>query len=59
LGGRRAEFDAFFENKCEFDALKRNNTWMLVDRPPSVRVITGKWVSEDQERPGGRWMTAP
>jgi hypothetical protein len=30
--------------QSEFDALMRKNTWMLVDRPPGVRVITGKWV---------------
>jgi len=30
--------------KQEFDALQANKTWTLVPRPPSARVITGKWV---------------
>jgi hypothetical protein len=30
--------------QSEFDALKANDTWTLVPRPPGVNIITGKWV---------------
>jgi hypothetical protein len=30
--------------QAEFDALQRNRTWTLVDRPPEVRILSGKWV---------------
>ena len=39
--------------QSEFDALQRNNTWTLVDRPPGVRVITGKWVYKYKLRADG------
>jgi hypothetical protein len=30
--------------RTEYDALLRNKTWSLVDRPPGARVISSKWV---------------
>jgi len=39
--------------QSEFEALQRNNTWTLVDRPPGVRVITGKWVYKYKLRADG------
>ena len=30
--------------QTEFNALLQNQTWTLVDRPPSAKVISGKWV---------------
>jgi hypothetical protein len=47
----------------EFAALQRNNTWTLVDRPPGVKVISGKWVfthktgaDGELERYKARWV---
>jgi hypothetical protein len=39
--------------QAEFDALLRNGTWSLVDRPPGARVITGKWVFKHKLRSDG------
>jgi hypothetical protein len=30
--------------QCEFDALRNNNTWSLVPRPPGVHIVSGKWI---------------
>lgn len=30
--------------RTEFDALLKNRTWTLVDRPPGAKVISGRWV---------------
>jgi hypothetical protein len=30
--------------QSEYDALRANDTWSLVPRPPGVNIITGKWV---------------
>jgi hypothetical protein len=37
----------------EFDALQRNHTWRLVDRPPGANVVTGKWVFRHKLKPDG------
>jgi hypothetical protein len=37
----------------EFDALQRNNTWMLVPRPANAHIITGKWIFRNKLRPDG------
>jgi len=39
--------------KREYDALQANKTWTLVQRPPSARVITGKWVFKHKLNPDG------
>jgi hypothetical protein len=47
----------------EHNALLRNRTWTLVDRPPGARVISGKWVFKHKlnadgslERYKARWV---
>jgi histone deacetylase 1/2 len=49
--------------EAEFAALQRNKTWTLVDRPPGVKVISGKWVFTHKfgangalERYKARWV---
>lgn len=37
----------------EFDALQRNRTWRLVDRPPGANVVSGKWVFCHKLNPDG------
>ena len=37
----------------EFDALQRNRTWRLVDRPPGANVVSGKWVFRHKLNPDG------
>lgn len=37
----------------EFDALQRNRTWRLVDRPPGANVVSGKWVFKHKLNPDG------
>jgi hypothetical protein len=48
---------------AEFATLQRNNTWTLVDRPPGVKIISGKWVFTHKigtdgklERYKARWV---
>lgn len=38
---------------AEFDALQRNRTWRLVDRPPGANVVTGKWIFKHKLHPDG------
>lgn len=35
----------------EYDALQRNRTWRLVDRPPGANVVSGKWVFRHKLNP--------
>ena len=37
----------------EFDALQRNRTWRLVDRPSGANVVSGKWVFHHKLNPDG------
>lgn len=37
----------------EFDALQRNWTWRLFDRPPGANVVSGKWVFKHKLNPDG------
>ena len=37
----------------EFDALQRNRTWHLVDRPQGANVVSGKWVLRYKLNPNG------
>jgi hypothetical protein len=37
----------------EFDALQRNRTWRLVDRPLGANVVSGKWVLKHKLNPDG------
>jgi hypothetical protein len=37
----------------EFEALQKNQTWRLVDRPPGAHVIPGKWVFKHKLNPDG------
>jgi len=39
--------------ELEFDALQRNRTWCLVDRPPGANVVSGKWVFRHKLNPDG------
>jgi len=39
--------------EAEFEALKSNRTWWLVDRPLGVNVVTGKWVFWHKLNPDG------
>lgn len=38
---------------AEFDALQRNRTWRLVDRPPGTNIVSGKWVFKHKLNPEG------
>ena len=47
----------------EYDALQRNSTWRLVDRPPGANIVTGKWIFKQKlnsdgslERYKARWV---
>ncbi|WVZ67439.1 hypothetical protein U9M48_016514 [Paspalum notatum var. saurae] len=58
---RDSNWLAAMEHK--FHALQANKTWTLVPRPPSARVITGKWVFKHKlnadgslERYKARWV---
>jgi hypothetical protein len=37
----------------EFEALKANNTWDLIPRPPGVNLISGKWIFRHRLHPDG------
>jgi hypothetical protein len=37
----------------EYDALQRNRTWRLVDKPPGANVVTGKWMFKHKLNPDG------
>lgn len=37
----------------EYDALQRNRTWRLVDRPPGAHIVSGKWVFCHKLNPDG------
>lgn len=37
----------------EYDALIRNNTWTLVQRPASANLVTGKWIFRHKMNPDG------
>ncbi|XP_059226766.1 uncharacterized protein LOC131998493 [Stomoxys calcitrans] len=39
--------------KNEIKSLEKNNTWILVEKPPRVNVIKTKWVTKDKKEPGG------
>ena len=47
----------------DYDALQRNRTWRLVDRPPGANIVTGKWIFKQKlnsdgslERYKARWV---
>ena len=37
----------------EFEALQKNRTWRLVDRPPNAHIVTDKWVFRHKLKPDG------
>jgi histone deacetylase 1/2 len=37
----------------EFDALQRNQTWVLVPRPPGTNIVGSKWIFKTKFRPDG------
>lgn len=37
----------------EFEELRKNRTWRLVDRSPGAHIITGKWVFKHKLNPDG------
>jgi hypothetical protein len=39
--------------EAEFSALQANRTWHLVDKPPSAKIILGKWVFKHKLHPDG------
>ena len=48
---------------AEHEALLRNRTWRLVDRPPGANIVTGKWIFKHKlnsdgslERYKARWV---
>ena len=38
---------------AEHDALQRNRTWCLVDRPSGANIVTGKWIFKHKLKPDG------
>lgn len=38
---------------AEFDALQRNRTWRLINRPPGANIVSGKWVFKHKLNPEG------
>ena len=39
--------------QCEFDSLKENGTWDLVDLPPGKNLVGSKWTFKHKRGPGG------
>ncbi|CAM8936114.1 unnamed protein product [Rhodiola kirilowii] len=39
--------------EAEFDALSRNQTWVLVPRPPNTNIIGSRWIFKTKHRPDG------
>lgn len=38
---------------AEFDALQRNRTWRLINRPSGANIVSGKWVFKHKLNPEG------